>query len=159
MNRIILLILAVLTSATILTAQESAIGLRVGGTNLEGVEASFQTELWGSRVEADLGFGANSGKYNYVNLTGLYQLVFPIDMGFYWFVGGGPSALVKNHYSTAVEKAYSELDLGIAFNGGAEYHIPNIPLQVGIDARPTVYLFHGGDFGLFNFALSARYKF
>ncbi len=160
MNRIklVFLIIFLITSLSSF-AQESAIGARISSGINTGLEASFQTEMWGQRVEADLGFGYNYNNYNYVNLTGLYQLVFPIDFGFYWFVGGGPSIMPKSYYATPTENAKLGLDIGIAFNGGAEYNFPNIPLQVAIDARPTIYLVQGDTHNWFNFAASARYKF
>lgn len=141
-------------------AQDSGIGLRFGGGTISGAEVTFQTPLWGQRLEADLGWGGNSN-WGYVNVTGLYQWVFPIEHGFKWYIGLGPSIgnWVYRGDKDYDDRPHAGFGIGLALNGGAEYNFPEIPLQVSLDTRPTFNMIDVGDSGWFGLAASVRYKF
>jgi len=148
------LLLTFLTSI----AQDNGIGLRFGGGTISGAEVTFQTPLWGQRLEADLGWGGNS-KWSYVNATGLYQWVFPIEHGFKWYIGLGPTVGNWVYRGDNDDKPSAGFGIGLALNGGAEYNFPEIPLQVSLDTRPTLNMIDVGDSGWFGLAASVRYKF
>ncbi len=139
-------------------AQDNGIGLRFGGGTISGAEVTFQTPLWGQRLEADLGWGGNS-KWSYVNVTGLYQWVFPIEHGFKWYIGLGPTVGNWVYRVDDDDKPNAGFGIGLALNGGAEYNFPEIPLQVSLDTRPTLNMIDVGDNGWFGLAASVRYKF
>lgn len=136
--------------------QNQAIGLRLGGGNLVGAEVSFQTPFGRDRAELDLGWGGNS-EWAYWSLTGLYQWVFPIESGFYWYVGVGP-ALGSTNYSGPHTKN-DGLYLALALNAGAEYNFSEIPLQLAIDTRPELPVANTDINNWFGLALAVRYRF
>lgn len=132
-----------------------AIGLRFGGGVGYDTEITFQTPFDNNRAELDLGFGGR-GHFNYWKLTGLYQWVMPIESGFYWYLGVGPSV---------GSWAHDDLDdsgifMAAALNAGIEYNFSEVPLQVAIDTRPELSFVNPPDdpFG-FGLALSLRYRF
>ncbi|HHU56817.1 MAG TPA: hypothetical protein GXZ39_00800 [Bacteroidales bacterium] len=136
--------------------QSKAIGLRLGGGNLVGAEVSYQTPFGRDRAELDLGWGGNS-EWAYWSLTGLYQWVFPIESGFYWYVGVGP-ALGSTNYSGPHTKN-DGLYLALALNAGAEYNFSEIPLQLAIDTRPELPVANTDINNWFGLALAVRYRF
>ncbi|PRZ01677.1 hypothetical protein BY457_10282 [Marinilabilia salmonicolor] len=134
---------------------DNAIGLRFGGGVGYDTEITFQTPFDNNRAELDLGFGGR-GDFSYWKLTGLYQWVMPIESGFYWYLGVGPSL---------GSWAHDDLDdsgvfLAAALNAGIEYNFSEVPLQVAIDTRPELSFVNPPDdpFG-FGLALSLRYRF
>jgi hypothetical protein len=152
---IILLFLLTLPAISIAQRGDNAIGLRFGGGVGNDSEITFQTPLDQNRGELDLGFG-NRGKFSYWKLTGLYQWVKPIDGGFYWYLGLGPSVGSWAHdYNNE-----SGIFLAAALNLGVEYNFSEIPLQISIDTRPELSLVNPPDdpFG-FGLALALRYRF
>ena len=136
--------------------QGNAIGLRFGGGNFVGAEISYQTPLNRDRLEIDLGI-KSTNHWNYWNLTGLYQWVMPIESGFNWYLGLGPS--IGNSSYSGSGNYNDGMFLALALNAGIEYNFSEIPLQLSIDTRPelgVVNVHHNGWFGL---ALGIRYKF
>lgn len=142
MKKIILVIAAVLCMGAAASAQSRALGLRI--TN--GAEVSYQHSLGMDFVEADLGWYSN-GFY----LSGIYNFVFAEKCDFNFYAGPGASLGYFNSDSV------SGFNLGIAGMIGMEYNF-NIPLQLSLDWRPVLNLFHGG-FGWQGIALGVRYRF
>jgi hypothetical protein len=134
---------------------DHAIGLRFGGGVGHDVEITFQTPFNSNRAELDLGFGGR-GDFDYWKLTGVYQWVMPIESGFYWYLGLGPSLGSWSHNDNNDSGVY----LGVALNAGVEYNFEEVPLQISIDTRPELALsdIPGDAFG-FGLALSFRYRF
>ncbi len=137
-----------------------AIGLRLGGGIGYGTEISYQQPFERNRAEIDLGFGSHSD-WRYWNLTGIYQWVRPIESGFYWYLGVGPSLgswSAKHDYDD-----YDEDDGGIflaaVLNAGIEYNFTEIPLQLAIDTRPELGIANARDSFGFGLALGIRYRF
>jgi hypothetical protein len=137
--------------------QEKALGLRFGGGNLVGAEISYQTPFAGERLELDLGWGGNSN-WNYWNIAGIYQWVMPIESGFYWYLGLGPS-LGSWNYVGDNNHNDAGLSLSLALNAGIEYNFSEIPLQLSVDTRPELGLINHGDDRWFGLALGIRYRF
>jgi len=135
-----------------------AIGLRFGGGSLVGAEVSYQTPFGGERLEADLGWGGNSN-WNYWNLAGIYQWVMPIEDGFRWYLGLGPSLGSWNYVGDYDDDNDGGMSLSLALNAGIEYNFSEIPLQLSIDTRPELGIIRKGDNGWFGLALAVRYKF
>lgn len=141
---------------------KNALGLRIGGNNGFGVEASYQVAVaQKNRIEIDLGW--RSGDHiDHVKAVGTYQWVFPIENGFNWYVGPGVGIAHSSWdygvgpYRSDDSKTY----VLIAGQIGIEYNIKSVPLQLSLDFRPEFYLSDGlkDDFGP-DFAFGIRYKF
>ncbi|MBN2742844.1 hypothetical protein LX69_01917 [Breznakibacter xylanolyticus] len=138
-----------------------ALGLRLGGGDAGGSEISYQHGLSRkTRFEADLGW-RNSKYYDAFCLTGVHQWVFPIESGFQWFVGVGGQF---GSWSWD-DKYYNGNDddgmwIAIAGQIGIEYQFSEVPLQIGIDARPNIGVVNSNsELGNWDVALSIRYCF
>lgn len=138
-------------------AQDNAIGLRIGGGSFSGAEISYQTPMWGERLEADFGFSSGDG-YSSFGVVGVYQWVFPIENGFNWYAGFGPG-LSLGSYKNADGNYDSKVNLGVAGNIGIEYNFSEVPLQLSLDTRPMFNILHDSSGSLLYFALGVRYKF
>lgn len=124
-------------------AQSSAIGLRGG----YGCELSYQRMLSpSSRAEFDLGLF-----YADFNVAGMYQWVWGLDNviaeGFAWYAGVGADLLIGNN-----------LRIGALGQIGLEYNFIDIPLQISLDYRPTIFFDEDGFEGR-GVALGVRYRF
>ncbi len=124
-----------------------AIGLRLAN-EIHGGEISFQSGLSkANRLELDL--GVNNWYGDGFQLTGLYQWVWNLNKiatGLNWYAGLGGSVGTYN----------PNFGLGIVGQLGLEFNF-NIPLQISLDWRPTIfnsyYTYYGGN------GLSIRYRF
>ena len=152
-----ILVAGFLTMPLLTQAQSSdqAVGLRFGGGIGYGTEISFQTPFNSNRAELDLGLGSR-GSIQYWNLTGLYQWVQPIESGFNWYLGVGPS--LGNWANDDTDE--NGIFLAAALNAGIEYNFSEVPLQISVDTRPTLSLVNpSNDPFEFGLALGLRYKF
>lgn len=160
-KKIILGICLGFASFTNIQAQESlsnnTIGIRFSYNNGLGPEVSYQRLLNdNNRLELDLGW-RQSKHIDAFKLTGLYQWIWNIEGGFYWYAGAGASIgswrQEYGHYN----------DSGTIFsvdgNIGFEYNF-DFPLQVFVDFRPEIYLtdYNDNNFGP-DLGLGARFKF
>ncbi|WP_317164267.1 hypothetical protein [Flavobacterium sp. xlx-214] len=142
-------------------AQESVsnntIGIRFSYNDGVGPEVSYQRLLNDTnRLELDLGW-RQSKHVDAFKLTGLYQWLWNIEGGFYWYAGVGASVgSWKHNYGK-----YNDSGAIFAVDGniGLEYNF-DFPLQVFVDFRPEVYLtdYNDNNFGP-DFGLGARFKF
>ena len=138
---------------------KNALGLRLGSNDGFGGEISYQRKLNSvNRLELDLGL-RNSNDVNAFKLAGVYQWVWNIDQGFYWYagVGGGVGSWSYNKNNTKDSGAFvfAAGDIGIEYNF-------DIPLQLALDFRPEIYAnssaYRNSSYGS-DVALSIRYKF
>lgn len=138
---------------------KNAIGLRLGDNDGFGGEISYQRKLTSNnRLEFDLGW-RNSQNVDAFKLVGVYQWIWNIEGGFYWYagVGGGVGSWSFDTNSNSDNGTFALVagDLGI------EYDF-DIPLQVSLDFRPEIY-FNSDAFRKNNFgpdvALGLRYRF
>jgi hypothetical protein len=157
MKKLVWIVLVVLLLFPLAARSQQAVGLRFGGGTISGAEVSYQTPFQGERLEVDLGWGGNS-TWHYWNLTGLYQWVMPIENGFNWYLGLGPS-IGSWSYRGDDADVDGGLGLGLALNIGAEYNFSEVPLQIALDTRPTLNITDSGDDGWFGLALAFRYRF
>lgn len=138
---------------------KNAIGLKFTSSRIAGGEVTYQRALGdNNRLELNLGF-ANAKHFSAVKITGLYEWVFPIENGFYWYVGAGGSLGSWSH------KHNSHKDDGaiVALSGigGIEYHLKPAPFQFFIDLKPNIYITEYHDYNNINLeiGIGARYKF
>jgi len=158
MKRFSLIIIAFLFFIpTVMTSQDRAIGLRFGGGNFFGAEISYQGPFNRDRKELNLGMGSSSD-WTYWTLNGLYQWVFPIEQGFNWYVGLGPT-IGNLSYRGNDHDISNEIYLALALNGGIEYNFSEVPLRISIDARPELAIVNADSAGMLGLALGVRYRF
>ena len=156
---------------------QKAVGLRISSSYYDLVSASYKFFISDAgAIELNGGFGLKSYSHgHYVGnvyyddgvkpftlaISGSYQHHFEIPVrrgGLSWFVGGGITGY--RVFSSAGD--YDGFGFGIFPTGGIDFKIPNIPLAVSADYRPTIFLaqpsyydsFYGGNFGV-----AARYTF
>ncbi len=156
MKKRLFVVFLVIMIPVLVTAKQSAIGIRFGGGNFVGAEISFQSPFWEERLELDLGI-KSTNYWNYWNLTAIYQWVMPIESGFFWYLGLGPS--LGNSSYTGDHHKKDGLFLAAALNAGVEYNFQEIPLQISIDTRPELGLINVNHAGWFGLALGIRYCF
>ena len=153
-----LLLLFALTSEA-QNVSKNAIGLRLGDNDGFGGEVSYQRKLYSNnRVELDLGW-RNSNDIDAIKLTGLYQWIWNIEKGFYWYagVGGGLGSWNYDQNGTSDNGTF----VFVAGDIGIEYNF-DIPLQLSLDFRPELYFnsdaYRDNNFGP-DIALGIRYRF
>lgn len=138
---------------------ENAIGLKFSSSSISGGEVTYQRLLNSTnRLELNLGF-ANGKHTSAFKVTGLYEWVYSIEDGFYWFVGAGGSlgSWSYKHGDFKDDGAIVALS-GIA---GVEYHLKPAPFQFFLDLKPNVYITDYHDYNNINLeiGIGARYKF
>ncbi|HLV47255.1 MAG TPA: hypothetical protein VKY32_09485 [Flavobacterium sp.] len=138
---------------------KNAIGLKFSTSRIAGGEITYQRALSGNnRLELDLGF-ANARHFSAVKISGLYEWVFPIEHGFYWYVGAGGS-LGSWSFKHGKHKDDGAI-VALSGIGGIEYHLKPAPFQFFIDLKPNIYITEYHDYNNINLELGigARYKF
>ncbi|MBO4918036.1 MAG: hypothetical protein J5374_09190 [Bacteroidales bacterium] len=145
MKKLIAVLIGVFAFVAVASAQSRALGLRIG----YGGELSYQHNVSGGFLEADLGFLANAHGF-YV--SGMYDFIFASSGIANFYVGPGVQVGVHNHEHS------SEINAGIGGQLGVEFEIPSIPLNLSLDWRP-IYYFQQDVFGWQGIALGIRYRF
>lgn len=136
-----------------------AIGVRLNGSHSHyGGEISYQHGFGEkNRLELDLGFRSHSSWYG-SSLAAIFHWDWNIVAGLNWFVGPG---LRVSHFIGRGPGNSNDFGLSLGGQIGLEYDFNehDVPLLVGIDARP-MHNFIGayGGFG-YGTAVSARYTF
>jgi len=161
-KRFLSITLLVVASIFTVQAQDLAkqtIGLRLTEADGFWAEASYQAALSSSnRVELGAAVRGVNG-FQAIKLTGTYQWVFNIDEGLNWYTGpgfGGGLADFDNDFDGDDDL---ELFGFIVADIGIEYNF-DFPLLISFDFRPEIYFDRIlDDDVIFNFGLSARYKF
>lgn len=141
-----LLIVVTLLSLTALNAQEYkwAVGARVGGQTA-GISGKYNIDGVNG-IEGILSFPYKNGFL----ATALYERYVPvIDHGFYFFYGAG------GH----IGKWDSKFAVGADAIVGLEYRIPNAPLAISIDYKPTFNIASRTKFYMLDFGLGLRAMF
>ena len=151
MKKLILSLLLAMSLVGVLHAQVEgkALGIRFAN-EFNGGELTFQTALGNAnRLELNLGLNNWNNSNSGFQVTGIYQWVWGLNSvatGLNWYAGLGASA---GSYT-------SNIGLGFVGQLGLEYNF-NIPLQISLDWRPTIfnsyYTYYGGN------GLSLRYRF
>ena len=145
MKKLIAVLIGVFALVAVASAQSRALGLRIG----YGGELSYQHNVSGGFLEADLRFLANAHGF-YV--SGMYDFIFASSGIANFYVGPGVQVGVHNHEHS------SEINAGIGGQLGVEFEIPSIPLNLSLDWRP-IYYFQQDVFGWQGIALGIRYRF
>ena len=139
----VFLIFAALFFGTI-TLQAQEIGLRFGHINGNDValDGIFSTGEF-SRVHGNLSFGQNG-----LGLDALWNPIYDDipDTDFKWYAGFGPSVYLSDNFR-----------LGAAGEVGVEYAFPEVPITLGLDFRPYLFLVEVTEFRA-GFGFNARWR-
>lgn len=147
MKKVLAILLVCFAVATAVNAQDKAIGLKLGS----GVQISGQMAMGdANRLEANLSFlGGGLG------LSGYYQWVNELPAlgdAWKWYYGGGAGLWLGSGY----------FGLGVGGQAGLEFDlqsvVPSLPIQLTIDATPTLNIIGGFGFGVGG-GLGIRYRF
>ena len=124
-TRVILIFAALFFGA--ITTQAQELGLRFGQINGNDValDAIFSTGEF-SRVHGNLSFGQNG-----LGLDALWNPIYDDipDTDFKWYAGFGPSVYLSDDFR-----------LGAAGEVGVEYAFSEVPITLGLDFRPYLFL-------------------
>ena len=137
-----ILILITLGSFTAVKAQE--IGIRFGdfyGNNvaIDGVFALGEF----SRIHADVSFGGNG-----LGIDALWNPIYDDipDTDLQWYAGFGPALYLGDNFR-----------FGAAGEVGAEYAFSDVPIVIGLDFRPYLFLIEETEFRA-GFGLNVRWR-
>jgi hypothetical protein len=144
MKKLVFTLLIAFAATFLANAQE--IGVRFGGTN--GAGGAAVDGVFGDgpgRIHADLGFYKGG-----VGIDALWDFVYkPLgDEAFNWYLGAGPATLIGNDFW-----------LGLSGEIGLEYRFNSVPISVGTDWRPTLWVVKETQFGANSFGLNVRFRF
>ncbi|MDA0313876.1 MAG: outer membrane insertion C- signal [Bacteroidetes bacterium] len=141
-TRVILIFAALFFGA--ITAQAQEIGLRFGHINGNNValDGIFSTGEF-SRVHGNLSFGQNG-----LGLDALWNPIYDDipDTKLKWYAGFGPSVYLSENFR-----------LGGAGEVGVEYNFKEVPISLGLDFRPYLFLVEVTEFRA-GFGFNARWR-
>lgn len=142
-----LFIVAAIVIGGVLSSNAQEIGVRFGGTNGAGgaaIDAVFSAGQF-SRIHADLGFYRGG-----VGIDALWDFLYkPLNgEAFNWYLGAGPSTYLGDSFW-----------LGISGEIGLEYRFSSVPIAIGADWRPTLWVVEETRFGADSFGLNVRFVF
>lgn len=135
-----------LITGTSLALNAQEVGVRFGGTNGAGgaaIDAVFG--VGSGRIHADLGFYKEG-----VGVDVLWDLLYRPLSGeaFNWYLGVGPTTFIGDDFW-----------LGISGEIGLEYRFSSVPIAIGADWRPTLWVVEETKFGADSFGLNIRFVF
>jgi hypothetical protein len=140
----LILIFTLFCASQFVRSQE--IGIRFGDVtgNDVAVDGVFSSGKF-SRIHADVSFG-NGG----VGADALWDFIYkPIDGdNLKWYLGAGPSVFIGDNFL-----------LGASGEVGLEYRFEEVPIALGLDWRPTLWIVEETDFHAGGFGLNVRYVF
>jgi len=139
-------LVVILILATYCYADAQEIGVRFGGTNGNGgvaLDGAFGSGP--GRIHADLGFYQGG-----VGIDALWDFVYKPLGGeaFNWYLGAGPTTYIGDDFW-----------LGLTGEIGLEYRFNSVPISLGADWRPTLWVIKETEFGADSFGLNVRFRF
>ena len=142
-----LFIVAAIVIGGVLSSNAQEIGVRFGGTNGTGgaaIDAVFSAGQF-SRIHADLGFYRGG-----LGIDALWDFIYkPLNgEAFNWYLGVGPSTYLGDSFW-----------LGMSGEIGLEYRFSSVPIAIGADWRPTLWVVKETRFGADSFGLNVRFVF
>jgi hypothetical protein len=141
-TRVILIFAALFFGA--ITTQGQELGLRFGHINGNDValDGIFSTGEF-SRVHGNLSFGQNG-----LGLDALWNPIYDDipETDFKWYAGFGPSVYLSDNFR-----------LGAAGEVGVEYAFSEVPITLGLDFRPYLFLVEVTEFRA-GFGFNARWR-
>jgi hypothetical protein len=141
-----LVFFGVFTFATFCFASAQELGVRFGGTNGHGGVALDGVFGAGpGRIHGDLGFYEGG-----MGVDLLWDFIYKPLGGesFNWYLGAGPTTYIGNDFW-----------LGLTGEIGLEYRFHTVPISIGADWRPTLWIVKETSFGADSFGLNVRFRF
>ncbi len=141
-----LLLISIFALIAVYYAGAQEIGVRFGGTNgAGGVALDGVFGAGPGRIHADLGI-YNGG----VGVDVLWDFIYKPLGGeaFNWYLGAGPNTYIGEDFW-----------LGVCGEIGLEYRFNSVPISLGVDWRPTLWVIEETKFGADSFGLCARFRF
>ena len=141
----LLLLLIFVGSAFAVSAQSTysnAIGLRLGWDYGITYKHFLNDRAAIEGIGTFRSWGVPGFRYNYLRVTGLYQIHndFPDVEGLLWYYGGGASVIIwggdYNDWAESLGEDYASLGIGIHGVIGLDYKFEDIPLNASIDWIP-----------------------
>jgi hypothetical protein len=145
MKKLYLIAIFTLVAFSFANAQE--LGVRFGGTHGEGGVALDGVFGAGpGRIHADLAI-----YHNAMGVDVLWDFIYkPLGAeAFSWYLGAGPSTYIGN----------DSFWLGLSGEIGLEYAFKTVPISIGADWRPTLWVIESTEFGADSFGLNVRFRF
>ncbi|HLR00112.1 MAG TPA: hypothetical protein VK102_07020 [Sphingobacterium sp.] len=152
------------SNATAQLNNEHAVGLRFGAS--QGL--NYRYTLSSDRaIEGLLSIQSNS-KSKRFRLAGLYEHFYPLHENFnwYWGYGGSVGSYTRKSHTRVLDNGHTEIvgsrsELALSVDGvaGIQYDIPNAPLALSLDVKPSFDFMQESSIRLFNFGFSIRYLF
>lgn len=144
MKKLFITLIFAITTVVFVNAQE--VGVRFGGTNGAGgvaLDGVFGTGA--GRIHADLGFYSGG-----VGIDALWDFVYKPLGGeaFNWYLGAGPTTYIGDDFW-----------LGVCGEIGLEYKFNSVPISIGADWRPTLWVIEETNFRADSFGLNVRFRF
>jgi hypothetical protein len=140
----ILAILTMLTIGSFTGLQAQEVGIRFGdfyGNNvaIDGVFALGEF----SRIHADVSFGGNG-----LGIDALWNPIYDDipDTDLQWYAGFGPALYLGDNFR-----------FGAAGEVGADYAFSDVPITIGLDFRPYLFLVEQTEFRA-GFGLNVRWR-
>ncbi len=157
----------ILLFSVILTSQaqeiaKNTLGVRIGSYDGFAGDLTYQRVLSGlDRLEFNAGYKKGIEDVDSLKFTTLYEWVWYIDNGFYWYIGAGAGVgLWTNDYKSDSfngEFLFGTGDIGI------EYSFCDTPIILSLDFRPEMYFSDYKDANKDNFrgniGLGAKFRF
>lgn len=152
MKKILFIVTLIFSSLSIssLSAQEynTAVGLSLGGNTGVNVKQMISTR---SAIEGGIDY---TFKKNTLNFFAVWQYHFPLADQFYAYGGGGVNLGAQN---LGDGDNNGKFVFGLDPNVGVEYKLPENPITVGFDYRPSLNLVGSSLWS--NASLKLRYTF
>ena len=142
-----LVLIGIFTITTFCLANAQELGVRFGGTNgAGGVAVDGVFGAGPGRIHADAGFYSSG-----VGVDVLWDFIYkPLGAeAFSWYLGAGPTTYITN----------DAFWLGLSGEIGLEYRFKSVPISIGADWRPTLWVIEETSFGADSFGLCARFRF
>ena len=157
----LLLSLVYATAFTPSYAQQytTAIGVRGDWSNLDVAYSDFSLKHFingsSNAFKATFGFGRR-----HVWFQGMYERNFSLSKGFewYWGVGGDIGYWNQDYDYVRDDKENAGIWTGIDANMGIEYTFQSFPINIALDAGPTIRMYPYVEIGPL-IGLSIRYAF
>lgn len=167
MKNILLVFAFALFLPIYVNAQTQSLGFRTGSGQITGVQISYQTMIGElNRLQFELGV-RNYQSIGAFQFSAIYQWVQDLPQlgeGFHWHYGAGASlGFIEFDKIVYPREDYSSNLISAVSMVGLEYSLKpkaDIPLQIGLDVRPTINFFHKYfDFLDVGIGLSLRWQF
>ena len=155
---LLILLLSILSAPAFSQQYKTAIGIKGDWSNLGYDMSQFSVKHFFSEPNAfEINFGASR---NNIHLEGLYLYNSPLRNNFDWYAGGGLDVGYFGHTNTGREDTRQSNGFYSGVSGvfGVEHTFDFIPINLALDAGPTIRVIPNFEVGL-KVGFAVRYGF